>query len=104
MGYKINKAKHEFYKNSFQLFKSNAKKSWNLLNNLMGKKKSKHEDIEPIVGSDKIVKPFAGGYLGGGARGPWPPPRSKRGGPEYHLAPPRFHKNDSNLIKISILR
>ena len=39
MGAKINKAKHEFYKNSFDSFKSNAKKSWNLLHHLMGKKK-----------------------------------------------------------------
>ena len=42
---KINKAKHEYYKNSFELFKGNIKKSWNLINELKGKKKSKREDI-----------------------------------------------------------
>ena len=57
LGYKINKAKHDFYKNSFELFRSNAKKSWTLLNDLMGKKKSKHEDIQLLVGTDKIVEP-----------------------------------------------
>ena len=57
MSSKINKAKHEFYKNSFELFKGNAKKSWNLLHELMGRKKSKHEDIQLLVGADKIVEP-----------------------------------------------
>ena len=54
---KINKAKHEFYKDSFELFKGNAKKSWNLLHDLMGKKNSKHEDIQLIIDSDKIAEP-----------------------------------------------
>ena len=58
MGAKINKAKHEFYKNSFELFKGNAKKSWTLLHDLMGKKKSKHENIQLNVGSDKITEPL----------------------------------------------
>ena len=55
---KINKSKHEYYKNSFELFKDNIKKSWNLINELKGKKKSKREDIHLSVDSKNIVEPY----------------------------------------------
>ena len=35
MSSKINKAKYEFYKNSFEIFKGNIKKSWSILHELM---------------------------------------------------------------------
>ena len=38
MSSKINKAKYEFYKNSFEIFKVNIKKSWSILHELMKKK------------------------------------------------------------------
>ena len=59
MSSKINKAKHEFYKNSFELFNGNIKKSWGLLNELMKKTKSKRADTHLIVDTKKIVEPYA---------------------------------------------
>ena len=58
MSSKINKAKHEFYKNSFEVYRGNIKKSWGLLHELMKKKNSKHTDIHLKVGNRKIVEPL----------------------------------------------
>ena len=57
MSSKINKHKYEFYKNSFDAFKGNMKKSWNLLHDLMKKKNFKREDIHLLVGTEQIVEP-----------------------------------------------
>ena len=58
MSSKINKAKYEFYKNSFDVFKNNTNKSWSLLHELMGKKHVKRDDIHLTVNSKKIVEPY----------------------------------------------
>ena len=58
MSSKINKAKHEFYKNSFELFKGNIKKSWSILHELMKKKQSKREEIQLKVDTKIIVEPY----------------------------------------------
>ena len=57
MSSKINKAKHEYHKNSFELFKGNIKKSWDLLHDLMKKRNLKRDDIHLVVESEKIVEP-----------------------------------------------
>lgn len=52
---KINKAKHEYYKNSFELFRGKVKKSWDLIHDLMRNKNSKSEDIHLKVQTKEIV-------------------------------------------------
>ena len=56
MSSKINKAKHEFFKNSVELFNGNIKKSWGLLNELMKKTKTKRADPHLILDTKKIVE------------------------------------------------
>ena len=37
-----------------------------------------------------ITPPPPGAYPEGGAKGPWPPLKSEKGGPKYHMAPPKL--------------
>ena len=62
---KIKKAKNDYYKNAFELHKKNMKKSWGLLKNLMGTKKSKSNisclmknNVE-LTNTRQIVEHFA---------------------------------------------
>ena len=52
---KIRKAKFDYFRCSFERFKGNMKKSWNLLSNLMGRKKNKREIITLLDGTTELV-------------------------------------------------
>ena len=61
----VNKAKHDYFINSLKAYQNNMKKSWKIVHDLMGKKKSKHEimkildDNNEIEDSKEIVNKFA---------------------------------------------
>ena len=47
----------------------------------------------------RIQAPLA--YLGGGAKGPWPPPKAKMGGPKYHMAPPKSERKCTKSLNFN---
>ena len=61
----VNKAKHNYFMNSLKAYRNNMRKSWKLLHDLMGKKKSKTEIMKildennEIEDSQEIVNKFA---------------------------------------------
>ena len=61
----VNKAKHNYFMNSLKAYQNNMRKSWKLLHDLMGKKKSKTEIMKiwdennEIEDSQEIVNKFA---------------------------------------------
>ena len=63
---KVNKAKDKYYRTAFDIYKNNAKKSWKLLGELMGRNGSKKDYINSLVedgveitGDQQIANTFA---------------------------------------------
>ena len=55
INWEVRTAKKFFYKNEFDKFRNNAKKSWHVLNNLMGRDKKRSQITSILDGNNELT-------------------------------------------------